>query len=238
MKKYTGIILVAISIVLGNCSYGQSGADKTNLNETEFAVKINEYPDAPVIDVRTPEEFTKGHLVRARNINWNSPDFSQQVGLINKKEPVFVYCLSGGRSAAAAQSMREEGFQQVYELNGGIMKWRAANLPEVNGSAGKFAGMSQQEYDALLQVDKLVLVDFYADWCPPCKKMKPYLEEISKEYGEKVEVIRINADNHQSICKSLKIDALPVLMLYKDQQLIWKHTGFIEKQDVVSQFPE
>ena len=236
MKKYTGIILVAVSVVLGNCSYGQSGADKTNLSETEFAIKLNEYPDAPVIDVRTAEEFSKGHLVRAHNINWNIPDFNQQVSRFNKSEPVFVYCLSGGRSAAAAESMRAGGFQKVYELNGGIMKWRAANLPEINGSSGKFAGMSQQEYDALLQTGKLVLVDFYADWCPPCKKMKPYLEEISREYADKAEVIRINADNHQSITKSLQIDALPVLMLYKDQKLIWKHTGFIEKQDVINQF--
>lgn len=238
MKKYTGILLIAISIILGNCTYGQSGTEKNELSESEFAVRLNEYPDAPVIDVRTPEEYGKGHLVKARNINWNAGDFNQQVSQLNKNEPVFVYCLSGGRSAAAAESMRDAGFNTVYELEGGMLKWRAANLPEVNGSTGKFSGMSEQDYHALLQTDKLVLVDFYADWCPPCKKMKPYLEEIAAEMGETVEVIRINADNHQSISKILNIDALPVLMLYQDQKLIWKHTGFIEKADVIKQFPK
>ena len=63
--------------------------------------------------------------------------------------------------------------------------------------------------------------------------MKPYLEEISKEMSDKVVVIRINADENKSLCKELKIDGLPVLQLYKGQQLTWSNTGYIEKADVV-----
>lgn len=65
--------------------------------------------------------------------------------------------------------------------------------------------------------------------------MKPYLEEIAIEYAATVKVIRINADDNQQLCKDLKIDALPVLHLYKNQQLTWNHTGFIEKEEVVKQ---
>ena len=132
--------------------------------------------------------------------------------------------------------MRSEGFEKVYELDGGIMKWRGANLPETTETTNaKPTGMTKQQFDALLISDKLVLIDFYADWCGPCKKMKPYLEEISKEMSDKVVVIRINADDNQALCKELKIDALPVLQVYKNKTMTWSNVGMIEKVDVVKQ---
>ena len=129
--------------------------------------------------------------------------------------------------------MRSDGFTQVYEMDGGIMKWRGENLPETTDNAVVSNGMSKQQFDALLISDKLVLIDFYADWCAPCKKMKPYLEEISKEMIDKVVVIRINADDNHALCKELKIDALPVLHLYKDKSLTWTNSGFIDKSEVI-----
>jgi thioredoxin len=115
------------------------------------------------------------------------------------------------------------------------MKWRGANLPETTDNAVVSNGMSKQQFDALLISDKLVLIDFYADWCAPCNKMKPYLEEISNDMADKVVVIRINADDNKALCKELKIDALPVLQLYKNKTLSWTNTGFIEKAEVVKQ---
>jgi thioredoxin len=94
--------------------------------------------------------------------------------------------------------------------------------------------MSKEEFDALLNTDKIVLIDFYADWCAPCKKMKPYLDEISKDMADKVVVIRINADDNRALCKELKIDALPVLQIYKNKNLNWINTGFIDKAEVLS----
>jgi thioredoxin len=129
--------------------------------------------------------------------------------------------------------MRSSGFKEVYELQGGIMKWRGANLPETTEIGVKSSGMNKQEFDKLLQADKVVLIDFYADWCAPCKKMKPYLEEISRDMPDQVKVIRINADDNQQLCKELKIDALPVLQLYKKQVLSWSNSGYIPKDSVL-----
>ena len=113
------------------------------------------------------------------------------------------------------------------------MKWRAADLPETTNTAA--TGMTKQQFDDLLNTDKIVLIDFYADWCGPCKKMKPYLDEISNDMKDKVQVIRINADDNQALCKALKIDALPVLQIYKSKNLSWTNSGFIEKDAVVKQ---
>ena len=231
MKNYLIILLVASSFIFNSCSNAQT--TNTNLSATEFSDKIKTLPEAPIIDVRTPEEFSKGHLQLANNYDWNGDDFQTQISKLDKSKPVFVYCLSGGRSSSAADQMRSDGFKQVYELNGGILKWRGANLPETTNNTTATKGMNKQQFDELLNSDKLVLIDFYADWCGPCKKMKPYLDEISKDMADKVVVIRINADDNQKLCKELKIDALPVLQLYKNKTMTWTNTGYISKDAVM-----
>jgi thioredoxin len=234
MRKLFAIALLAI--LFNSCSSGQTNSTtKTNLSAIEFAEKLKEMPTATIIDVRTTDEFSKGHLANANNYDWNGNEFDKQIAPLDKSKPVFVYCLSGGRSSSAASKMRSEGFKTVYELDGGIMKWRGANLPETTDNTVTPNGMSKLQFDALLNSDKLVLIDFYADWCAPCKKMKPYLDEISKDMADRVVVIRINADDNQALCKELKIDALPVLQLYKNKTLTWKNTGYIDKVEVVKQ---
>ena len=233
MIKYISILLVAIIFIFGSCLSEQT--TNTNLSATSFAEKIKEYPSSVVLDVRTPGEFAKGHLENAKNYDWDGSEFQEQVATLDKTKPVFVYCLSGGRSSSAASKMRSDGFKEVYELNGGIMKWRAANFLETTNNTTVSTGMNMQQFEALTNSDKLVLIDFYADWCAPCKLMKPYLDEISKDMADKVVVISINADDNQQLCKDLKIDALPVLQLYKNKTLTWTNTGYITKEDVLKQ---
>ena len=227
--------LSVLVILIHSCTTGQSQGIKTNLTAKEFSDKIESMPSSNIIDVRTPDEYSKGHIKNAKNINWNGDEFSVELSKLEKTKPVFVYCLSGGRSSAAANKMRAEGFKEVYELSGGIMKWRAANLPETTENSPSSSGMTVEQFNALLKNDKLVLIDFYADWCAPCKKMKPYLDEFASEMSKTVEVIRINADEHPELSKALRIDALPTLILYKNKNIAWTHTGYLEKAEVVKQ---
>jgi thioredoxin len=229
MKQSVFFVFV---LLFSSCGNAQKQSAQAPIPAAAFAEKIRELPQSPVVDVRTPEEFAKGHLPTARNIDWNGSDFETQILTLEKSNPVFIYCLSGGRSASAAAKMRALGFQ-VYELAGGIMKWRAADLPEIKSNNTPTTGMTRQQFEALVQSDKLVLVDFYADWCGPCKKMKPYLEEIATDMSDKVVVVRINADDHQSLCKTLNIDVLPVLHVYNKGVVTWTNTGFIEKSEVL-----
>lgn len=233
MKKYIIIGLATFAILLNSCTNSQSQNTKTSLLAKEFSEKIKATPTAPVIDVRTSEEFSKGHLPNAKNIDWRGSDFDKQLASLDKSKPVFLYCLSGGRSSSAASAMRASGFKEVYELDGGIMKWRGANLPETTVNTVASTGMTKQQFEAMLNSDKIVLIDFYADWCAPCLKMKPYLDEITKDMADKVVVIRVNTDDNQALCKELQIDALPVLQIYKNKTLAWSNVGFIEKADVL-----
>lgn len=242
--KYIIIALVTISVISNSCSNGQSNPQeqlqatskeiKTNLTPVEFADKIKELPSAPILDVRTPDEFSGGHIENALNYNWKGSEFDKQIAPLDKSKPVFIYCLSGGRSSAAATKMRTDGFVEVYELSGGMMNWRSQNMPETNTNTTS-KGMTRQQFDVLLNSDKIVLIDFYAEWCAPCKKMKPYLEEISKDMVATVIVVRINVDENPTLAKELKIDGLPVLQVYKNKSMTWTYKGFIEKEDVVKQ---
>ena len=85
--------------------------------------------DALVVDVRPTADFMKGHIINAVNIPMNG--FKNQIGALTKHKgrPIIVSCRSGSQSAAACSQLRKEGFEEVYNLKGGILAWQAGNLP-------------------------------------------------------------------------------------------------------------
>ena len=89
--------------------------------------------DAPaglvVLDIRTPEEFADGHIAGARNLDFYEPDFAASLDTLDKDLPYFVYCRSGNRSSSAIETMKDLGFAEVYELDGGIVSWAESGLP-------------------------------------------------------------------------------------------------------------
>jgi len=233
---FISLLTLTVVAVVTSCSNGQVNNSVADLSPIAFSEKLKQLPLASLIDVRTPEEFLKGHLQNAKNIDWNGDDFEKQIFKFNKEEPIFVYCLSGGRSSSAAAIMRSNGFKQVYELDGGISAWCNEGLPETITTSLKNAGMNKQQFDILLNTDKLVLIDFYAPWCAPCKKMEPYLNELKTEWKDKVTIVRINADDNKLLFKALKPGALPALLLYDNQKLIWSNSGYINKEEIAKHF--
>ncbi len=230
MKLYRSALLVLIFISL-SCK-GQETKNRETIAPAVFAEKIKTVPNAQLLDVRTPEEFAKEHIDNADNINWNSADFIAQVGKYDKTKPVFVYCLSGGRSKQAAGKLEELGFTKIYELEGGILKWNASGQAK---ASIKTEGMAMTEYNALLVSDKKILIDIYAKWCAPCKKMDPYLTKMKTDLANKVTIIRIDADANKSLLKELKIEELPTLILYEKSAIKWTHSGFISEEDLKKQ---
>lgn len=76
------------------------------------------------------------------------------------------------------------------------------------------------------------LVDFYAEWCKPCQRMKLGLEQFQKQYVLRITIWRIDADTHSELCRELKVDALPVLQLYVKGNKSWGHHGFIDASEL------
>lgn len=241
MKFSSVLFFLFISFAIVSCN-GQSSKNIENIAPEAFAKKIAETPKAQILDVRTAEEFTSEHIDNATNVDWFGNNFAAEAEKLDKSKPVFVYCKSGGRSAKATAKLAELGFKNIYELQGGMMKWNAAGLStRAEGEQGeakpsdKIIGMSSQEYSELLNTDKKVLIDFNAKWCAPCKKMAPYLDKMQKEMADKVVIIRLDADENKTLINELKIDELPTLLLYENKQVKWKHSGFISEEDLKKQ---
>lgn len=230
MKK-TLLALLIFGVTSSGCN-GQTTQDYATISASAFAERIKTQPDLQLVDVRTPEEFNAQHIANAKNINWNASDFEANAKKLDKSKPVFVYCLVGGRSKKAAEKLHELGFAEIYDLDGGMMKWNAAGLSE---PTNKIIGMCSQEYGDLLKSDKKILVTFYADWCEPCKKMSPYIKKMQGEAQPNIEIIRLNADENKTLISELKIEELPALLLYQNKEVKWKHTGFISEEELRKQ---
>lgn len=227
------IVVSVFLVFLISCDSTGGKQDGDQLPAAVFFEKV-QGKKVQLLDVRSRGEFEKGHLEKAVNIDWDEPGFQQRTAALDKSRPVFVYCLSGGRSAAAAASMRQQGFKKVYEMPGGMMEWRAAKLPETTALTTA-SGISLQEYQSLLDPEKLTLVDFYADWCGPCKKMEPYLKKLETELADKIVLVRIDADENPELCEALGVTALPTLKLYRNKKMSWSHVGFIGEEGVRKQ---
>jgi thioredoxin 1 len=102
-------------------------------------------------------------------------------------------------------------------------------------SEKRLTGLTKEEFISGLSTEKVVLVDFYADWCAPCKKLKPIIDEIAAELEDKVEVVRINTDENQALCRELYINAIPILQVYKNQTLTWTGEGFLPKEIILKE---
>lgn len=231
MKLCSKFFILLISISILSCK-GQTSKNIKDIDPKTFSEKINKTPNAQVIDVRTPREFAGGHIDNAINIDFLNDNFKTNAQKLDKTKPVFVYCKTNNRSPRASAMLEELGFKTIYNMQGGLLKWDAEGLSK---PTDKIIGMSSQEYASLLNTDKKVLIDFYAKWCAPCKKMAPFLDKMQKDCAEKVDIIRLDADENKTLISEMKIDELPTLLLYENKKVIWKHSGYISEEDLRKQ---
>jgi thioredoxin 1 len=233
MKAFILPLLSLAILTITSCSSNGTGKLST-IDPKDFLEKLNATPEAQLIDVRTPEEFQEGSIENAINIDWNGSDFVNQLASLDKNAPVFIYCLSGGRSAEAGQALLDNGFQEVYELDGGFMAWNIEGLPVAN-AVEKSSGLTREEYTKMITSDGYVLVDFSAEWCGPCKKLAPIVSEIEQEYKGKVKIVRIDVDENPEISQALNVNSIPLLHLYKKGNLVWENVGLTEKSVITEQ---
>lgn len=95
------------------------------ISTTDLNTKLG---DIQLIDVRTPKEYTDGHIKDAVNINFYDDDFITQMSKLDKGKEIYIYCRSGGRSGRAAKKLKAAGFTKVYDLQGGFINWNKNNL--------------------------------------------------------------------------------------------------------------
>jgi thioredoxin len=206
-------------------------AGQEKLSAKKFQKKLITTPNALLLDVRTPKEISRSYIRNAVFIDFHDSLFEKKINTIDKKKTIFVYCAIGVRSHDAAVLLKKLGYQNVYDLKGGIINWKLADLPIVKGK--DFDNRTGMSKDALLSTIKnkpLVFIDFYAPWCAPCQIMVPALDSMLAQMKDSVTILKINADENLNLMKELHFNSLPYIMIYKNDENVFRQEGFMDRQ--------
>jgi rhodanese-related sulfurtransferase len=223
MKQF---FIACISIIAFACN---TTAQKNTTDANNFEKEINNNT-VQLLDVRTATEFKTGHLQNALQADWtNSTQFKERTQHLDKTKPVYVYCLGGPRSFDAADYLKQQGFNTVIALEGGINAWKKAGKPVENGSNEK--QLTIEDYNQLVQKNETILVDFGATWCPPCKKMEPVLATLQHKAAGKYNLVKIDGGVHLTIMQQLKVEALPTFIIYKNGKEVWRKQGIVSLEE-------
>ncbi|MEL1254018.1 thioredoxin domain-containing protein [Flavobacterium sp. DGU38] len=196
-----------------------------------FYSKIQNEKNPQIIDARGAEEFALNHINGAVNFNLESKDYAKHIAALDKSRPVFTYSIGAGRSVWLADDLLKKGFKEAYSLEGGIANWIGNGKPFYVNSKSK---LTLDEYNKIIADNNTVLVDIGSKYCAPCKKVKPVLEAIKAEYGEKVKIVEIELEESPQVIADLKtVKVFPTLILYQNGQIVFKKEGFSDlKKDV------
>ena len=222
--------LMGLIMTLISCG---SNAQKNKVASADEFEKAIASKNIQLLDVRTSDEYKAGHLKNSLQANWlNKAEFEDRTSHLDKSKPIFIYCLSGGRSAAAAAYLSEKGYD-VTNLTGGITAWKQGTKP-VEGVDPNTPQTTQASYEGQLKSSNLVLVDFGAEWCPPCKKMEPIIADFMKKESNKVTLIKMDGGLETELMKSLKVEALPTFILYKNGVEVKRKQGLVSMEELTS----
>lgn len=140
MKKLTFILAFALLTSASACNQTETKSEENQATEsqksapkhvrsTEAKTLLTEDEEVVILDVRTPEEFSGGHLQKAVNIDYQSPGFAEELEKLDPNKKYLVYCAVGGRSAKAVALMEEKGFAQVYNCEEGFEDLKKEGVP-------------------------------------------------------------------------------------------------------------
>ncbi len=228
MMKY--LYALAFVMTISACK-AQDANVKLSPDEFEKGMKT---AGAQVLDVRTAKEFNSGHLPHSLWADWTDKnEFNRRIQSVDKDRPVYVYCLSGGRSSAAAAWMRANGFSKVLELQGGVNAWKGSGK-QLEGQE-PVKQMTVDEYWASIPKDQITLVDFGATWCPPCVKMEPVLEQLKNDKSVTFRFVKVDAGVHFDVMKSVGVEPLPTFIVYKNGKETWRKDGIVTLEELKAQ---
>lgn len=224
------IIILFLGFLMG-CNSSAQSIKEVPVDEFEKALADK---TVQLLDVRTASEFRNGFIKNALHANWNdATEFEKRTAALDKNQTVYIYCLSGGRSSAAAAWLKQKGFKSIIELKGGFSNWKRMGKP-VEGMAD-VPQMTMQDYQQQITGKQYVLVDFGAEWCPPCRKMEPAINAFIAT-NKNITLLKIDGGVHTDLMKLLNVEGIPTLLFLKNSTEVWRKNGIVEKEELNAMF--
>ena len=93
-----------------------------------------------------------------------------------------------------------------------------------------------KKFDQIIQSSKPVLVDFFAEWCGPCKTMAPILKETKSQLGDKAIIIKVDVDKNQQAAAAYNVRSVPTLIMFKNGAIVWQQSGVVPTNELVNLF--
>lgn len=92
----------------------------------------------------------------------------------------------------------------------------------------------KSSFNEIIKSEIPVLVDFYADWCGPCKTLAPILKQVKEELGDTIKVIKIDVDKNQPVASKFQVRGVPTMILFKNGKQLWRQSGVLQKSELVA----